>query len=145
MKLITKTLIIGLIMAGGIAFAQSKATDPDVKARQTLMDGNGGAIKVLVGMAKGEVAFDAAAAAAAKATLIANAADIPVKFKPNSADPESHAKPEIWTSWDDFTAKAKGLGDAAAALDTTSLDGVKAGLNGVGGACGACHKANRAS
>ena len=65
MQLITKTLVVGLIMAGGIAFAQSKATDPDVKARQTLMDGNGGAMKVLAGMDKGEVAFDATAAAAA--------------------------------------------------------------------------------
>ena len=145
MKLITKTLVIGLIMAGGIAFAQSKATDPDVKARQTLMDGNGGAMKVLVGMAKGEVAFDATAAAAAKAALVKNAAGITAAFKTNATDPENHAKPEIWTSWDDFTAKAKGLADASAALDTSSLDGVKAGLDGVGGACGACHKAYKAS
>jgi cytochrome c556 len=143
MKTLTKTLILGLVMVGGIAFAE--ASDPTVKARQELMDANGGAMKVLGGMAKGEVAFDAAAAEAAKATLIAAAADTAAKFKDQATDPASHAKPEIWTTWDDFTAKADDLGKAAAALDTTSLDGVKAGLGAVGGACGACHQAYKAS
>jgi cytochrome c556 len=144
MKTLTKTLILGLVMVGGIAFA-GNATDPIAKARQDLMDSNGGAAKVLGGMAKGEVAFDAAAAAAAKATLVANAADIPVKFKDQATDPASHAKPEIWANWDDFAAKAGDLGKAAAALDTTSLDTLKAGMGGVGGACGACHQAYKAS
>jgi cytochrome c556 len=143
MKTLTKTLILGLVMVSGIAFAE--ASDPTVKARQELMDANGGAMKVLGGMAKGEVAFDAAAAEAAKATLIAAAADTAAKFKDQATDPASHAKPEIWTTWDDFTAKADDLGKAAAALDTTSLDGVKAGLGAVGGACGACHQAYKAS
>jgi len=143
MKTLTKTLILGLVMVGGIAFAE--ASDPTVKARQELMDANGGAMKVLGGMAKGEVAFDAAAAEAAKATLIAAAADTAATFKDQATDPASHAKPEIWTTWDDFTAKADALGTAAAALDTTSLDGVKAGLGAVGGACGACHQAYKAS
>ena len=145
MKFLTKTLIAGLIMVGGIAFAQSKATDPDVHARQTLMDTNGAAAGVLGGMASGKTAFDATAAAAAKAQLIANAADIPVKFKPQATDPESHAKAEIWTSWDDFAAKAADLGKAAEALDVTSLDGVKAGMGAIGGACKACHTTYKAS
>jgi cytochrome c556 len=143
MKNITKTLILGLVMVGGIAFAE--AADPTVKARQMLMDANGAAMKTLGGMAKGEIAFDAAAAAAAKATLIADATDIPVKFKDQATDPASHAKPEIWTNWDDFVAKAGDLGKAAEALDTTSLDTMNAGLGGIGGACGACHKVYKAS
>jgi cytochrome c556 len=143
MKTLTKTLILGLVMVGGIAFAE--ASDPTVKARQELMDANGGAMKVLGGMAKGEVAFDAAAAEAAKATLIASAADTAAKFKDQATDPASHAKPEIWTSWDDFVAKADALGKAAAALDTSSVDGVKAGLGAIGGACGACHETYKAS
>ncbi|MEO6298391.1 MAG: cytochrome c [Paracoccaceae bacterium] len=145
MNFVTKSLIVGLIMAGGIAFAQSKATDPDVKARQTLMDANGAAIGVLGGMASGKTAFDATAAAAAKATLAADSAQIPVVFKTNASDPESHAKPEIWTSWDDFAAKAADLGKAADAMDTTSLDGVKAGMAALGGACKACHTTYKAS
>ena len=145
MNFVTKTLVVGLVMAGGIAFAQSKATDPDVHARQVLMDANGAAIGVLGGMASGKTAFDATAAAAAKAQLIANAADIPVKFKPQANDPESHAKAEIWTSWDDFAAKATDMGKAATAVDATSLDGVKAGMEALGGACKACHTTYKSS
>jgi cytochrome c556 len=145
MKFATKTLILGLVMMGGIALAQTKATDPDVIARQTLMDGNGAAMGVLGGMAKGEKPFDAAAAEAAKQSLIANAADIAAKFKTNAADPASHAKPEVWTSWDEFTADADSLGKAAAALDTTSLDSVKAGLGAIGGTCKDCHTEFKAS
>ena len=145
MKFATKTLVLGLIMVGGIALAQSKAADPDVHARQTLMQGNGGALGALGGMAKGEKEFDAAAAEAAKQTLIANAADIATKFTNNATDPEAHAKAEVWTNWDDFVAKAAALGTAAAALDASSLDGVKAGLGAIGGACKDCHTTYKAS
>ncbi len=145
MKFATKTLILGLVMIGGIALAQSKATDPDVKARQTLMDGNGGAIGALGGMAKGEKEFDAAAAEAAKQTLIANAAGIAAAFKNNAVDPESHAKAEIWSNMEEFSTYADNLGKAAAALDATSLDGIKAGIGAIGGACKECHTEYRAS
>ena len=145
MKFATKTLVLGLVMMGGIALAQSKATDPDVHARQVLMDGNGGAIGLLGGMAKGEKAFDAVAAEAAKQTLIANAADIAAKFKNNASDPESRAKAELWDNLDEFATYAGNLGKAAAALDTSSLDGVKAGLGAIGGACKECHTEYKAS
>ncbi len=145
MKFATKTLILGLVMVGGIALAQSKATDPDVHARQTLMDGNGGAMGALGGMAKGEKEFDAVAAEAAKQTLIANAAEIANKFKNNASDPESKAKAEIWANWDEFSGYADNLGKAAAALDASSLDGVKAGIGAIGGACKECHTEFKAS
>ena len=145
MKFATKTLILGLVMVGGIALAQSKATDPDVHARQTLMDGNGGAMGALGGMAKGEKEFDAVAAEAAKQTLIANAAEIANKFKNNASDPESKAKAEIWANWDEFSGYADNLGKAAAALDASSLDGVKAGIGAIGGACNECHTEFKAS
>lgn len=144
MKFTTKFVVLGLIMAGGIAIAEG-AVDPDVKARQNLMDSNGGAVKVLGGMAAGKIAFDAAAAEAAKATLIAGAANTVVVFKNNATDPASHAKPEIWTAWDDFTAKAGDMGTAAAALDTSSLESLKGGMGAIGGACKACHMAYKAS
>lgn len=144
MKFTSKILVLSLIMVGGIALAEG-AADPDVKARQDLMDANGGAMKTLGGMAEGKMAFDAAAAEAAKATLVANAADIAAKWKNNASDPASHSKPAIWTAWDDFTAKAGDLGTTAAALDVSSLDGVKAGLGAIGGACKACHTAYKAS
>jgi cytochrome c556 len=145
MKFATKTLVLGLIMMGGIAYAESKAADPDVHARQNLMQANGGAMGALSGMAKGEVAFDAAAAEAAKQALIANAAGIEAAFTNNASDPENRAKPEVWTNWEEFLADAKALGDAAAALDASSLDGVKAGLGAIGGTCKECHTEFKAS
>ena len=143
MKIVTKTLAVGLILTAGFAFAQAMATDPDAHARQVLMDANSKAIVALSNMVITERPYDAAAAAAAKAALIANAADIPVKFKANTTDPASRAKPEIWANWADFSGKAAALGTAATALDTSSLDSIKASLNAVGGACAACHAAYR--
>lgn len=145
MKFATKTLVLGLVMMGGIAYAESKAADPDVHARQNLMQSNGAAMGVLGGMAKGETAFDAAAAEAAKQSLIANAAGIEAAFKNNASDPENRSKPEVWASWDEFLEDAGKLGEAAAALDTSSLDGVKAGLGAIGGTCKDCHTEFKAS
>ena len=138
MNRVTKTLVAALALCGTVVFA-AEPTDPNVIARQTLMKTIAGATKTLGEMAGGKVAFDAAAAEAAKATLTAAAADIPAKFEPRTTDPAEEAKPEVWTNWPDFLVKAKGLSDAATALDATTLEGVQGGMAGVGGACKACH------
>lgn len=140
MKTLTKTLLVAVMLMTGTAYAQDvMATDPDVIARKDLMKSIGGAAKALGGMAKGEVAYDAAAAEAAKQTLIAAAADIGPKFTNNNADPASTALPVVWEKWDDFLAKGKALGDAAAALDVASAESIGAGMAGIGGSCKGCH------
>ena len=80
---------------------------------------------------------------AAKAALAAAAADIAAKFEPQATDPATEAKPEIWTNWDDFVAKADALKVAAEAMDASSLDSVKAGMGAIGGSCKACHSVYR--
>ena len=140
MNFTVKAFVAGLVLVAGMAFA-ADATDPTVKARQNLMGANGAAAKALGGMAGGEVAFDAVAAEAAKAALVANSADIAAKFEIQAEDPASKAKADIWTNWDDFAAKSKTLGDAATALDASTLEGVQAGMGAIGGACKACHTA----
>lgn len=142
MNFVTKTLIAGLVLVAGAAFA-AEATDPTVKARQELMDTIGANAKILGEMAGEKTAFDAAAAEAAKAAIIAAVAEIPAKFEPQATDPKSTAKPDVWTGWDAFLTKASALGTAAGALDPTTLDGVKAGMAGVGGACKDCHTTYR--
>lgn len=142
MKAVTKTLVAGLLLVAGVAVA-AEATDPTVKARQELMDNIVASTKVLGDMAGGKTAFDAAAAEAAKAALVAAAADIPAKFEPQATDPKTTAKAEIWTNWDDYVAKAKAMGDAAAALDAASLEGVQAGMGAIGGTCKDCHSLYR--
>ena len=139
MKNLTKALVAALILAGGVAVAETMATDPTVIARQDLMKSFGGAAKVLGGMASGEVAYDAAAAEAAKATLVAGSAEIAAKFTDNPADPGSKAKPDVWAGWDAFVAKATDLSTAAGALDVASAESIGAGMGAIGGACKACH------
>lgn len=137
---LAKTLLVSALLMTGAAYAQDiAATNPDVIARKDLMKSMGGAAKTLGGMAAGEVAYDAAAAEAAKQVLITASADIGAKFTTNAEDPASTAKPEIWTNWDAFMAKGKTLGDAAAALDVSSAETIGAGMGGIGGACKACH------
>lgn len=132
-------LLAGALVAASVTHA-AEATDPTVKARQELMDTMGMQAKILGEMAGGKTPYDAAAAEAAKAALIAASADIGAKFETQAEDPKSAAKPEIWTNWDDFMAKATALNAAATAMDIASAETIGAGMGAVGGACGACHK-----
>ncbi|MGB8815501.1 MAG: cytochrome c [Paracoccaceae bacterium] len=144
MNLITKTLAIGLLLVGGVAYAEGDATDANAIARETLMKTVGMNTKVLGDMAGDKAAFDAAAATAAKAAIAEAAGKIAATFETQGgADPTSEVKPDIWTNWADFLTKADGLATAAAAVDVASLEGVKAGMAGLGGACKACHTTYR--
>lgn len=141
--MLTKAVAAAFILIAGAAFAETEATDPIEIARQDLMKSFGGAAKTLGEMAEGKVAFDAAAAEAAKATLIAGSAEIAAKFETQSADPASKSSPDVWKNWDDFVVKAKGLSDAAAALDVASAESIGAGMGPIGGACKDCHTSYR--
>ncbi|WP_151718711.1 c-type cytochrome [Gemmobacter serpentinus] len=135
---ITSAAIFAALTASAV-FAAGEAADPTVQARMALMKTIGGATKTLGDMASGKAPFDAAGAEAAKAALIAAAAEIPAKFEAAATDPASEAKPEIWTNWEDFAAKGAALHTAAEAVDATSADGIKAGMAAIGGSCKACH------
>ncbi|MDT8858072.1 cytochrome c [Paracoccaceae bacterium Fryx2] len=139
MNLISKTLVAGLVLAAGAAFAKEGVQDPTVKARMDLMSTIGMNLKTLGDMAGDKTPFDAAAAETAKAALIAASADIPVKFEPEAEDPVSEAMPDIWMTWDVFLTKADTLDKAAAAMDVASVDGIKAGMGAMGEACKDCH------
>ncbi|MFN7051682.1 MAG: c-type cytochrome [Gemmobacter sp.] len=143
MKTFSRLVLGAALLSAGMAFAEGEATDPTVQARQALMKTVGMNTKILGDMAGGKAEFDAAGAAAAKAALAAAAADIAAKFEPQATDPATEAKPEIWTSWDDFVAKADALKVAAEAMDASSLDSVKAGMGAIGGSCKACHSVYR--
>lgn len=114
-----------------------------VKSRMDLMQEIRAAIGVLGGMAQGKTAFDAQDAARAKATLSETATRIAPAFQANEMDPKSESSPEIWQNWQDFVAKADAMQDAASALETDTLDDLRAGIGRLGGTCSACHKAYR--
>jgi cytochrome c556 len=140
MNVFGKTLAIGLLSVAGVAIA-AEATDPTVKAWQTLMDGQGGNAKILGDMAGGKTAFDAAKAAEAAAGLAASSAMIADVFRTQASDPKSKASPSIWADYSGFEAKAADLMKAAQAMDTSTVEGVGAGMGAIGAACTACHKA----
>lgn len=142
MKL-AKMIVAGVVLMAGVAYAEGTRTDPNSIARETLMEAQGAAMKVLGGMAGGEMAYDAAAAEAAKAALVATSGNIAVVFEPNTTDAASEAKPDVWTNWDDFAAKAKVLNAAAMALDVSSAESIGAGMGAIGGACKDCHTTYR--
>lgn len=127
----------------GAGLAHEGVKNEAVKARMMLMDGVKTATGALGGMAKGDVAFDAAKAGAARQALIDHAAAIPAAFKAPEMDPKSTALPAIWENWADFEAKARSMGAAAQELDTSELEWLQAGMGALGGSCAACHKAYR--
>ncbi len=136
-----RIVLAGAIVAvAGVAFAKGERTEPEAKARAETMQTIAAQTKVLGDMAGGKVAFDAAAAEAAKAALVAAAGNIPTAFETQgAADPASEAKPDVWSNWDEFLADAAALKTAAEAVDVSSVDGIKAGMGGIGGACKDCH------
>jgi len=136
-KLAIITVVIAL--SGATIHAHS-VDNPAVRKRMDVMKEIKGAMGVLGSMAKGAIAFDAAAAGAAQNTLIKQSGMVATTFEANETDPKSEALPAIWENWDTFVEMADDLTFAAEGLDTTSLDGVRGGLGNIGASCGACHK-----
>lgn len=136
MKLLKSLVVMGVV-AGGAAYAESP--------REELMEEIGGVMKTLGQMAKGDVAYDAAAAEAAKAALVEHAGMIPATFEaPPAEGEETESKAEIWTNWDDFVVKANALKTAAEGMDVASVEGIGAGMGAAGGTCKDCHTLYRA-
>jgi cytochrome c556 len=134
------------------AFAQD-AEDPfadAVETRHGLMLQMATDLGVLGGIAKGEIAYDAAAATKAAANVAAIASVLSMAQFPagseNGKSADSFALPDIWAKQDDFLAKIVDLNNAADAMKTaaaTDGDAIKASMAQLGGACSACHKAYR--
>jgi cytochrome c556 len=136
-KIAIITIAIALTAA---AIHAHTVENPAVQKRMDVMKEIKGAMGVLGGMAKGAIAFDAAAAGAAQNTLIEQSGMVASTFEANETDPKSEALPAIWENWDAFIEMADDLSFAAEGLDTASLDGVRGGLGNIGASCGACHK-----
>ena len=143
MKLL-KIAAIGAILAAGAAFAEGDATDPAAMQREAVMKEIGKNMGILGAMAKGEAPFDAAAAEAAKAAIVTASGTIHTAFETQGGeDATSEAKPEIWTSWEDFVKKSDALTVVATAADVSSVEAIGVSMGTVGGACTDCHTTYR--
>ena len=150
-----KRLIAFTTMAALTAFGvyAQDAEDPfadAVETRHGLMLQMASDLGTLGGMAKGDVAYDKAAASKAAANVAAIASVISMAQFPagseNGKAADSYALADIWAKQDDFLAKVADLNNAAAAMQTaaaTDADAIKASMAQLGGACSACHKAYR--
>ena len=141
----TVLAVAATLVLATAALAHTGVKDPVVKGRMALMGQIKDATGVLGAMAKGSAPFDASRAATAARRLATHAQVIPAAFAAPATDPKTEALPAIWERWDDYLAKSKALETAAAAMDTDSLDGLRAGMGAVGRACAACHEDYRAN
>ena len=148
-KLIAGTAAI-VALAAGLAVAQDAPFGMEIKARQGLMAYRAVQMGVLGGMAKGEVPYDATAAKAAADALVATSSiDQSLLWPPgsdNAGNPASTAAASIWAEGSnigELSASYDAAAQAMAAAAGTDLASLQGAMEGLGGACGACHKAHR--
>lgn len=151
----TRTALLGVaaaVTAGSVVFAASHANvEGAIKARKAHMGLNAFNLGILGNMAKGDMAYDAAAAQTAADNLAALAAMNTAAYWPagsSLADVENtRAKAEMWDNFPDVMEKVAALASATEAMAAAAgtLEGVQANMGAIGGACGACHQAYRQS
>jgi cytochrome c556 len=138
-------LIAALIVLPAISLAHEGATGI-VKERMDAMTQAGKAVKsisehIQANRNLGSIKDDAL-------TIEANAGRIPSWFPPGSDQKPTDAKPEIWSHWDDFTARAAQLKDEsaklAAAAETGDPGAIGTQFRAVGRVCSGCHDQYRA-
>ena len=150
MRTILLIAAAGAIIASG-AIAQEEDPFADaVEMRHGLMLQMATEMGKVGAMAKEEAPYDAAVAGKAAANIAAIASVLSMDQFPAGSEyqkaTDSFALPAIWEKQDDFLQKIADLNTAAAAFQTaagTDLASLKAGMEGIGGACAACHKAYR--
>lgn len=133
------------VLFTGVAFAHSGVKNATVKARMDAMSGIGTKMKVIGQMAKGVTEFDQNTARAAAAAIAKHAAQTPALFQAMEDDPESEAKAEIWTNFNDFTQQSLELENIAIELSTSiaSQGDLAFAMKSLGASCQSCHKAYR--
>ncbi|GAA6207394.1 cytochrome c [Cognatishimia sp. WU-CL00825] len=151
-KLLTASAL-AIVLGASVTVADShadKAIMEAIKARQGQMQLYSHNLGVLGAMAKGDVAYDSAAAKAAADNLAVVSGLNAMTMWPQGSDSSSvegtRAKAEIWSNFPDVGAKAGALNAAAVAMAGaagTDLDALRAAMGPLGGACSACHKAYR--
>ncbi|OUS38643.1 cytochrome C [Rhodobacterales bacterium 56_14_T64] len=123
---------------------QDQITDKGVKKRVALMFTAQGAVTTLTDMMAGRVAFQAGMARAAQRTLIRSSSKTVRHFRKPHFDPLSNARPEVWTHWTDFKARADASEQAAKQLNVYSLNGLRRTLPSMLQTCLSCHDRYRA-
>lgn len=150
-RLGTLALAAAALMTATVALAESPF-DGAIKARQGLMRLNAFTIGQMAAMAKGETAYDAAAAQAladnmVMLTKLDSGALWPVGSD-NVATQGTNALPAAWAEGSTVGAKYMAWSDASVAMQAAAgkdLASLQGAMEALGGSCGGCHKEFRAS
>lgn len=138
-------LLLGSLTSTALADGHLKQA---AEARQSAMKLYAFSLGQLGAMVKGEIPYDAAAAEGAAKNLLALATLDQSAFWSAGSGSDgalgsmTRAKPEIWSTYPAVVEKSKAMVAAAeemAAAAGTGVDGIKANIGKVGGACKACH------
>lgn len=138
-----------LILAFALTALSATASFADpIADRQAIMKAVGKAVGSVVPIAKGEAPFDAAAVAAAFATINENVQkmDVAALFPAGSETGDTTASPKIWEDMAGFQAavdKYKADVAAAVAANSADLPTFQAQFGAVTKNCGACHEVYR--
>ncbi len=138
-----------LILAFALTALSATASFADpIADRQAIMKAVGKAVGSVVPIAKGEAPFDAAAVAAAFATINENVQkiDVATLFPAGSEVGDTTASPKIWEDMAGFRAavdKYKADVTAAVAANPADLAAFQAQFGAVTKNCGACHETYR--
>ncbi|MGR3466004.1 c-type cytochrome [Limimaricola sp.] len=142
----------GLAAIASLATAQAFEPQKAQELRESHMKLMGAHIGILGGMAKGEVEYDAATAAAAAETLSALASAAAagdlywVEGSSSDALEESRALPAIWDKTEEFESGQTKLVEAAMTMQDaagTDLAALQGAMGALGKACGDCHETFR--
>lgn len=137
-----------VLAASALALVTTAAFADIVADRQAVMKQNAKEVGVLVKMAKGEAAFDAAAVLAALTALNSNVQkiDVAASFPAGSDQGDTTASPKIWEDAAGFQTqvdKFKAVTADAAAKPAQDLDALKAQVGAIGQTCAGCHQSFR--
>jgi cytochrome c556 len=135
------------VVAGAAAIAEAQTNVATaITTRQEAMKANGGAMRALTPIVRGEQPWNQQAAVQAATTLNNTAKAVPTVF-PQGSGPEAgktDALPVIWQNWSDFQAKSKAFETESAKLLQLAQAGDEAGFKAqfpnVGRSCGGCHE-----
>jgi cytochrome c556 len=132
--------LLALVTSAGIA--HQNVQNPAVQARMDNMTAMARQVEILGTMARGEAAFDAAAASAALDRIAGQANLIVDRFEAPETDPQSEARAGIWENFANFSSRAQELELLAAELAGTVEDRATlvAALRRVGASCSGCHE-----
>jgi len=153
--MIKRTLISIVLLLSPVLVPSSNAQEappPEVRAEEATITRQGVFrllafnIGPVVGMARGDIDFDAALAERNARRIAALAPMIPDVFAAmdtRTFDVETEALPVVWDNTDEFSDKARNLVEAANTFADIAAGGdqraTMGGVRALGGACGNCH------